>query len=624
MRLKFQTKLMLTVALVVVLVTGLVITATEDKVRATYSRLAEARFEEQVEVFLEMKNARVEFQKKLLEKIATRDDVKNVLKAGEFSPDALGVLRRVLDVAMGAERSNSAASKFPRLAGRGKSKQGVFSGNMDKMSIALIDHSGEIHTAGGGKFHNKGGYRNVLKELQEIDDYSAPQTGYLIVESVPREKQLLEVVVAPVRSGEGKDLLGAVLIGQPFGLKGPQKQKNNARQIKTKRPDRGNVILHTGVMTEGEIFSPTIPDEAIAQLKEVLIADDEAASTLGERLDHEVEVEIEGESFRVFCEEVNSTSTFPISYQVVLYPMKQLQSDLLDLRLKGSGVGTGAMWVGVLLAWLLARRFARPIRELAKATEEIREGNYEANVPVRSKDEVGDLAKSFNEMAGELKTKEQIRDVLGKVADEAVADALISGSLELGGETREVSILFCDIRGFTSLSETMEPTDVIELLNDHMTAMTHIVYKHQGVVDKFVGDEIMAVFGAPKAYGDDAISAAQCALDMLEERERLNRSLERPIDIGIGVATGSVVVGCIGSMDRLNYTVIGERVNRASHMCGIAGPGQAIVDEVTWQAIADRASGTELENVKLKGYAGAVKAFLLEDFPEKVEQVLGG
>ena len=146
--------------------------------------------------------------------------------------------------------------------------------------------------------------------------------------------------------------------------------------------------------------------------------------------------------------------------------------------------------------------------------------------------------------------------------------------------------------------------------------MTRVVYDHCGVVDKFVGDEIMAVFGAPKTYGDDAENAALCALKMLEERARLNQGAEHPFEVGIGIATGSVVVGCIGSMDRLNYTVIGERVNRASRLSGLAEPRQAVVDEVTWQAIVGRAGGKEIENVNLKGYAGEVRAFLLERVEE--------
>ena len=268
----------------------------------------------------------------------------------------------------------------------------------------------------------------------------------------------------------------------------------------------------------------------------------------------------------------------------------------------------------------MARRLARPIRDLALATEQVRQGNFRTRVPVRAPDEFGQLAESFNEMADELETKEKIRDLLGKVSDEAVAQALISGNLELGGETREVSILFCDIRGFTSLTEEMPPADIISLLNEHMTAMTEVVYEHSGVIDKFVGDEIMVIFGAPKSYGDDASNAARCALTMGERRQRLNDETGRVIEVGIGVATGSVVVGCMGSVDRLNYTVIGERVNRAARLCGCAEAGEVIVDETTWQQISEQAEGAEKLRFKPKGYTQSVRAFRLDSLhPERIK-----
>ena len=153
---------------------------------------------------------------------------------------------------------------------------------------------------------------------------------------------------------------------------------------------------------------------------------------------------------------------------------------------------------------------------------------------------------------------------------------------------------------------------------EHMTAMTDVVYEHSGVIDKFVGDEIMVIFGAPKSYSDDASNAARCALAMGERRQRLNKETGRVIDVGVGVATGSVVVGCMGSVDRLNYTVIGERVNRAARLCGCAEAGEVIVDETTWLKISEQAEGAEKLRFKPKGYTQSVRAFRLDSLqPEK-------
>jgi class 3 adenylate cyclase len=197
-----------------------------------------------------------------------------------------------------------------------------------------------------------------------------------------------------------------------------------------------------------------------------------------------------------------------------------------------------------------------PIRELVGAANEIRQGNFDVKVPVRSRDELGQLASSFNEMADGLIQKERYRTVLNLVADEKVAEHLMTGGIALGGEVREVSILFCDIRNFAALTQHMPPAEVIGMLNEHMTALTRVVKEHNGVLDKFVGDLLMAVFGAPMSHSNDAFDAARCAMDPLRWREELNQTSRYKLSIGIGLASGPVVAFCMGSTDHLNYTVL--------------------------------------------------------------------
>ncbi|NNE90648.1 MAG: HAMP domain-containing protein, partial [Verrucomicrobiales bacterium] len=231
--------------------------------------------------------------------------------------------------------------------------------------------------------------------------------------------------------------------------------------------------------------------------------------------------------------------------------------DLLFLRMAGGLIGVGGFSLGVIAAWFFAKSLSVPINDLSAGTRKVRDGDLETEVPVRSRDELGELIESFNQMTAELRQKERYRELLGKVSDESVAQAMIDGllDLKLGGDVRDVTILFCDIRGFTHLTENMPPVAVIELLNRHMTALAAVVQEHGGVVDKFVGDEIMAVFGGLVETGNQAEDAARCALRMLEERERLNHETGTDIQIGIGIASGEVVAGCMGSEDRLNYTV---------------------------------------------------------------------
>ncbi len=211
-----------------------------------------------------------------------------------------------------------------------------------------------------------------------------------------------------------------------------------------------------------------------------------------------------------------------------------------------------------------------------------------------------------------LALKERYRSVLDKVADPQVAAELMSGSMDLGGEVRDITTLFCDIRGFTPLTEGMPPADVIHMLNEHMTALTRVVYERRGVVDKFVGDEIMVLFGAPRGYGDDALNAASAAVAMIGEREKLNQQSRFQFKIGIGLASGEVVAGCMGSEDRLNYTVLGEQVNLAARLCGAAGPMEVLIDALTEERLRGLIQTEPKPDMQLKGFSSASRVYALE------------
>jgi class 3 adenylate cyclase len=159
----------------------------------------------------------------------------------------------------------------------------------------------------------------------------------------------------------------------------------------------------------------------------------------------------------------------------------------------------------------------------------------------------------------------------------------------------------------------MPPAEVIEMLNEHMTALTGIVKKHGGVLDKFVGDLLMAIFGAPIELGQDTAQAARCALALIRERARLNESSRHRIEIGIGLATGKVVAGCMGSADRLNYTVLGDRVNLASRLCDKARVGEVLVDDNTLAKLGGLAVAESVGELTLKGFSATVPAFQLRE-----------
>lgn len=218
--------------------------------------------------------------------------------------------------------------------------------------------------------------------------------------------------------------------------------------------------------------------------------------------------------------------------------------------------------VSLIAVMLLARSFSRPIMRLAKVVSRIEQGDYQIKARVTSADEVGQLATSVNSMATGLAEKEKVRDLLGKVVSPQIAEELLSHPVELGGEEREVTILFADIRGFTSYCESLPPAEVLQELNKVLSVISNIVEDEQGVVDKYLGDAVMALFGAPIAGAKDADNAMAAALRIIAALESLNSALAACV----GVHTGTVVAGNLGSSNRLNYSVIGDSVNLAARL----------------------------------------------------------
>ena len=246
-----------------------------------------------------------------------------------------------------------------------------------------------------------------------------------------------------------------------------------------------------------------------------------------------------------------------------LAPYLRVERTYLLLALAGLLISIG---VGV---WI-ARSVSQPVLQLAEGTRKIAEGDYSQRIDVRTKDEVGLLATAFNQMSQGLAERDQVRDLLGKVVSPAVAAELLRKDLTLGGEEREVTILFSDLRSFTSMSEARSPQEMLGILNRYFTRMSGIVETHGGVVDKYVGDALMALFGAPLDLPDHVDRALETALDMIDALNELNRQWQaqglHPLNLGIGINTDVVVAGNMGSQTRLNYTVIGDGVNLASRL----------------------------------------------------------
>lgn len=200
-------------------------------------------------------------------------------------------------------------------------------------------------------------------------------------------------------------------------------------------------------------------------------------------------------------------------------------------------------------------------------------------------------------------TRERFRRLLSP----AIAEQVISGKVEIrkGGELRDTTILFTDIRGFTAMSEQQRPQEVVDMLNEYFERMVEIVFRHDGTLDKFVGDEIMALFGAPVSRHDDAYRAVRTALEMLQELKSFNRERvalgQVEVHVGVGINSGEVVAGYLGSSRALEYTVIGDTVNTGARLCSVAKGGEVLISKATYDRVKDFFHTEQLPATSVKG-----------------------
>ena len=229
---------------------------------------------------------------------------------------------------------------------------------------------------------------------------------------------------------------------------------------------------------------------------------------------------------------------------------------------------------------------------------------------------------SLEELAARIETvlrrtgeTERMRKLFARYTSDAVVDEVLKrpGEVVLTGEKREISVLFADIRSFTALAERLPPEQTVAILNDVLARLSEAVHTCGGTLDKFLGDGLMAVFGAPVRRADDALRAMQSAQMMMQAMRELPASLTgTPLQLGIGLNSGVAIVGNLGSQQRTEYTCIGDAVNVASRLCDMAGPGEILVGERTRQLVSDNARFDSLPPVRFKGKAQAVSVFRLQ------------
>ena len=289
-------------------------------------------------------------------------------------------------------------------------------------------------------------------------------------------------------------------------------------------------------------------------------------------------------------------------------------------------VGSGFALLAIIVGLVVGHRLSAPIVAVSRAAGEVAAGAFDTRVAVRSKDEVGEMATAFNKMAADLGNFERqvveqtrIRTNLSRYLSPDVVDRVVASDseIQLGGERREVTVIFADIVSFTPLAEGHDPERLVGIMNELYTFLTEIVFRHGGIIDKFLGDCVMAVFGAPYGQEDDAVRAVRAAEEMMSWLDVGNAKWEgelgRRLELAIGINTGQAIAGNIGSQKRMEYTVIGTTVNTAARLESIALGGQILMSRETASRVEDEFDCVSLGMRKLSGMREEVELFALED-----------
>ncbi len=280
--------------------------------------------------------------------------------------------------------------------------------------------------------------------------------------------------------------------------------------------------------------------------------------------------------------------------------------------------------LGIASAVLIGVQFARPISKLVMATKEVGKGNFQYRLEMTNRDEFGDLSNAFNYMTQELWKDSIMQKSFGRYVSPEVVDMIMAHPEDswLKGQRSEATILFSDIRGFTAYAEGREPEEVVETLNEYFRIATEVILEYGGYVDKFIGDAVMGVFGVPIFRADHAERSVRAAVAMQEKFNTAGKNGNRLLtEIGIGINSGIIVSGNLGSDIKMEYTVIGDSVNVASRLNSVAGPGEIIISRSVYELTRAIVTVEPIAPQKLKGKSELVESFKvtgISGLPEKM------
>ena len=368
-------------------------------------------------------------------------------------------------------------------------------------------------------------------------------------------------------------------------------------------------------VTNGEGRLLAYPDEK--RLNEDIKQYPVVREALKGRTTHAISTNIQKQEMLMVGRPFQSPATVPSPPWVLVSETatEEAFAPIRPLRLKFAAAALAAAIACVVVAVLVSRSVTRPLHDVLEVVHKIRGGDLAARATVTGHDELGSLGIALNEMAQGLQERDRVKELFGRYVTTQVSQELLTKEVTLGGERRRVTLLFSDIRNFTSMSEAMSPEQIINFLNDYFSEMVEAVFEQHGVLDKFIGDGMLVVFGTLEAQQDHERRAVRAGLRMKARLAKINgeRAIvgQAPIAIGIGIHTDEVIVGNIGTHKRLEYTVIGDGVNTASRVEGLNKEfGTTIlITDATYDTVKDEFECNPMPEAPLKGKTKAPRVF---------------
>ena len=439
--------------------------------------------------------------------------------------------------------------------------------------------------------------------LDELTNRYIPAYGDLArvdIRSLERALTLRRMIIAKMQTPSDEASAAAHL--KAFEEKGPEVQREAEAARK---------------LIKAIIDDPSTPSNDVA-LTRVDDRIDTAVNDLRHRLDEEIGQllrQLEGQNF---TEVLDGLARVDSLYDEFNQKMDLIRADMLgQVHESASTVIRNqqrAIWIsaivtaiaaalGFMFAMLVGSGITRPVYQLLEGTREVEAGRFDKSIPVTTRDEIGQLSIAFNGMIERLRNNERIREIFGKYIDPRVAKDLLDqpAAVATQGQRRVMTVMFCDMKGFTTFSEGVTPQGLVKVMNRYLSMMSEPIRSHRGIIDKYIGDAIMAYWGAPFVdEADQANFACLAAMDMVERvgalRQELPellgvRTIPMQCDIRIGIATGEALVGSIGSEFMMSYTVMGDTVNLASRLeaANKVYGSHCLVSEATVAAAKDAA-----------------------------------